>query len=94
MIPDLDEIRKPLSMFAKQSESQRYIKNIRILCDAWRRISDEPVADCDKVILETNFGLTVNFTSAGVEMSVNPVTEYQIYSRQRANSLHPSHRKT
>ncbi|KAJ5352183.1 hypothetical protein N7452_001157 [Penicillium brevicompactum] len=75
MIPDLDQIRKPLGIFAKQSESQRYIKNIRNLGDAWRRLSDEPVADCDKVIVETNFGLTVNFTPAGVEMSVDPVTE-------------------
>ncbi|CAI7670499.1 unnamed protein product [Penicillium bialowiezense] len=74
---DLDEIRKPLGAFAKQSESQRYIKNIRNLGDAWRRLSDKPVADCDKdsIVIETNFGLTMKISPTGVEISINPVTE-------------------
>jgi hypothetical protein len=73
----LDEIRKPLSVFAQHSDSQCYIKSIRNLGDAWRRLSDKPLEECDKntIVLETNFGLNIKFTPDKVEMSVAGPTE-------------------
>ncbi|KAJ5352179.1 hypothetical protein N7541_002997 [Penicillium brevicompactum] len=73
---DINEIRRPLSVFAKQSESQRYIKNIRNLGDAWRRLSDEPASECDEdsIFIETTFGLSLKITPTGAEISVAPIT--------------------
>ncbi|KAJ5362158.1 hypothetical protein N7541_003002 [Penicillium brevicompactum] len=72
-----DNIRKPLGVFAKQAESQCYIKSIRNLGDAWRKLSDKTLPECDKnaIFVETTFGLDIKFTLDEVEISVARVTE-------------------
>ncbi|KAJ5333180.1 uncharacterized protein N7506_006963 [Penicillium brevicompactum] len=73
----LDDIHKPLAVFANQPESQCYIKSIRNLGEAWRKLSDKPLAECDKntIFLETTFGLNIRFTPDEVEISVAGVIE-------------------
>lgn len=57
---------KPLAVFCSQSQSQRYIKSIRNLGDAWRTLAEKPLPECDKntVLVETNFDFVLKITNA------------------------------
>ena len=57
MPPDL---LKPLSTFCTQSKSQRFIKAVRNLGDAWRTLSEPSLEDPDSAVIETTFGLNFN----------------------------------
>lgn len=89
----LDDIRRPLGVFAKQAESQCYIKSIRNLGDAWRKLSDKPLPECDKntIFVEATFGLDIKFTPDEVEISVAGVTESteSIVSQEPSVSTEP-----
>ncbi|PYI16939.1 hypothetical protein BO86DRAFT_391535 [Aspergillus japonicus CBS 114.51] len=62
---------KPLAIFCKQSQSQRYIKTIRNLGDAWRSLAEEPLPESDatSILVETNFDLIVKIKNAKEEQS-------------------------
>ncbi|RAL06714.1 uncharacterized protein BO97DRAFT_447369 [Aspergillus homomorphus CBS 101889] len=49
----------PLAVLSRQPQSQRYIKAIRNLGDAWRRLVDESLSESDtnSTLVETNFDL-------------------------------------
>ncbi|CAG8908080.1 unnamed protein product [Penicillium egyptiacum] len=57
---------RPLAVFCSQSQSQRYIKTIRNLGDAWRSLAEEPLSECDKnsALVETNFDFVLKITNA------------------------------
>lgn len=48
---------RPLAIFCSQSQSQRYIKAIKNLGDAWRTLSEQPLFESEKdsTCIETNF---------------------------------------
>lgn len=56
---------KPLAVFCSQSQSQRYIKTIRNLGDAWRTLADQPTTESDQnsTVVETNFDFTFKITN-------------------------------
>lgn len=59
MPPDLV---KPLAAFCTQSKSQRFIKTVRNLGDAWRTLSEQPSLEhTDSAVIETTFDLNFNF---------------------------------
>ncbi|RAH66076.1 uncharacterized protein BO66DRAFT_394936 [Aspergillus aculeatinus CBS 121060] len=60
------DLLRPLAVFARQPQSQRYIKAIRNLGDAWRRLADEPLSEPDtkSTLVETSFDLVLTIKSA------------------------------
>ncbi|KAJ5390108.1 uncharacterized protein N7496_001176 [Penicillium cataractarum] len=58
-------ILKPLAVFCSQSQSQRYIKTIRNLGDAWRTLAEEPITESDRkfAFIETTFDFTLRITN-------------------------------
>lgn len=66
VVPDLV---KPLALFVSQPQSQRYIKTIKNLGDAWRSLSEEPSTESDPntIVIETTFDLTLRITMDGQE---------------------------
>ncbi|KAJ9241651.1 hypothetical protein DTO169E5_3395 [Paecilomyces variotii] len=62
-------ILKPLAVFCSQSQSQRYIKKIRNLGDAWRTLSEEAAAESDRnsAVIETQFDFTMKIANAVAE---------------------------
>ncbi|OJJ96885.1 hypothetical protein ASPACDRAFT_63205 [Aspergillus aculeatus ATCC 16872] len=71
------DLLKPLAVFARQPQSQRYIKAIRNLGDAWRRLADEPLPESDtkSTLVETNFDLVLTIENAQDDQSSlsNPI---------------------
>ncbi|KAJ6081187.1 hypothetical protein N7499_006061 [Penicillium canescens] len=67
---------KPLGVFCSQSQSQRYIKTIRNLSDAWRSPAEKPLTESDKnsALVETNFGFVLKITNAVEEQQSEPTT--------------------
>jgi hypothetical protein len=67
---------KPLDVFCSQSQSQRYIKTIRNLGDAWRSVAEKPLTESDKnsVLVETNFDFVLKITNALEEQQSEPTT--------------------
>lgn len=59
-------ILKPLAVFCSHPQSQRYIKTVRNLGDAWRSLAEKPVPELDRnsVLVETNFDLVLRVTNA------------------------------
>ncbi|KAI9934022.1 hypothetical protein ASPWEDRAFT_36001 [Aspergillus wentii DTO 134E9] len=57
---------RPLAVFCSQSQSQRYIKTIKNLGDAWRSLAEIPLPECDKnsALIETNFDFVLKITNA------------------------------
>lgn len=72
----VSDILKPLAVFCSQPQSQRYIKKIQNLGDAWRTISKAPSTETD-VIIETKFDFTLkikteqNRNISSVEMATS-----------------------
>lgn len=58
-------ILKPLAVFCSQSQSQRYIKTIRNLGDAWGTLAEEPITESDRkfAFIETTFDFTLRITN-------------------------------
>ena len=70
-------ILKPLAVFCSQSQSQRYIKSIRNLGDAWRTLADEPIPESDREvsIIQTTFDLSLKIKHEQEdEISVDIIT--------------------
>ncbi|KAJ6078909.1 hypothetical protein N7467_008662 [Penicillium canescens] len=67
---------KPLAVFCSQSQSQRYIKTIRNLGDAWRSLAEKPLTESDKnsALVETNFDFVLKITNALEEQQSEPTT--------------------
>ena len=67
---------KPLDVFCSQSQSQRYIKTVRNLGDAWRSLADNPLTESDKnsVLVETNFDFVLKITNALEGQQSEPTT--------------------
>ena len=67
---------KPLDVFCSQSQSQRYIKTIRNLGDAWRSLAEKPLTESDKnsVLVETNFDFVLKITNALEGQQSKPTT--------------------
>lgn len=92
---------KPLVVFCSQSQSQRYIKSVRNLGDAWRSLAEQPLPDCDKnsTLIETNFDLILKITNGLQEQrQLNPtVVEISTYepapmsTNQTAPTGNPRH---
>ncbi|RAO71711.1 uncharacterized protein BHQ10_007723 [Talaromyces amestolkiae] len=55
------DLLKPLATFCTQSISQRYIKTVRNLGDAWRTLAEQPLLPehTDLAVIETTFGVTL-----------------------------------
>ncbi|OGE58582.1 hypothetical protein PENARI_c001G03122 [Penicillium arizonense] len=67
---------KPLDVFCSQSQSQRYIKTIRNLGDAWRSLAEIPLTESDKnsALVETSFDFVLKVTNALEEQQSEPTT--------------------
>lgn len=59
-------ILKPLAVFCSQPQSQRYIKAIRNLGDAWRSFAEQPLPESDEnsAVVETNFDFVLKIANA------------------------------
>ncbi|KAJ5108281.1 hypothetical protein N7456_004956 [Penicillium angulare] len=62
----VSDLLRPLVVFCSHADSQRYIKDVRNLGDAWRSLSEPPVPQCDSqtVTLETNFDFSFKIKNA------------------------------
>ncbi|RAH40442.1 uncharacterized protein BO95DRAFT_447857 [Aspergillus brunneoviolaceus CBS 621.78] len=60
------DLLRPLAVFARQPQSQRYIKAIRNLGDAWCRLADELLSESDtkSTLVKTNFDLVLTIENA------------------------------
>ncbi|PYH94578.1 hypothetical protein BO71DRAFT_398827 [Aspergillus ellipticus CBS 707.79] len=68
----LPPLLKPLAVFATDSHSQRYIKTVRNIGDAWRKLTDEPSPESKTTIIETTFDVTIklSYDPSSDELSV------------------------
>ena len=54
---------KPLEVFSSQSKSQKYIKNIKNLGDAWRTLAEEPTdINQNTTVIEITFDFILEIT--------------------------------
>jgi hypothetical protein len=67
---------KPLGIFCTQSESQKYIKSVRNLGDAWRTLSEKP-AHLDTAFVETTFDLVLKAKTSATD---KPCVSFEIPS--------------
>ncbi|RAL14385.1 uncharacterized protein BO97DRAFT_386962 [Aspergillus homomorphus CBS 101889] len=85
----ISDLIKPLALFCRQSQFQRYIRRIRNLGDAWRSFTEEPLPESDEraTLLETSFGLVFNITNALDEQSGSDTTNVEITTQESPASL-------
>ena len=55
---------KPLAVFSSQSQSQKYIKTVKNLGDAWRTLAQEPTTELNQntTVIETTFDFVLEIT--------------------------------
>ena len=75
---------KPLVVFCSQSQSQRYIKTIMNLGDAWRSLSEQPLLESEKdsVLVETNFDFVLRITNALEEQPQSKPTMVEMLTHE------------
>ena len=56
------ELLKSLAVFSSQSQSQKYIKTIKNLGDAWRTLAEEPEINQNTTVIETTFYFILKIT--------------------------------
>lgn len=89
MAPDL---LKPLAVFCSQSQSQRYIKTIKNLGDAWRTLTDEPTTESDQkhTVVELSFDLILKITNGLEHNYKSEPTVVEMSTHEPPSSLVPS----
>ncbi|KAL5364544.1 hypothetical protein BJX96DRAFT_157528 [Aspergillus floccosus] len=57
-------ILKPLAVFCCQAQTQKYIKTVKNLGDAWRTLADKPATESDQTqtVIETTFDFCLKIT--------------------------------
>ncbi|KAJ5727370.1 hypothetical protein N7493_005190 [Penicillium malachiteum] len=85
-------ILRPLAVFCSQSQSQRYIKSIRNLGDAWRTLAEKPLPESDKnsVLVETNFDLVLKITNGLEEQRKSNPTIIEMSTSEPPSSTPPT----
>ncbi|KAJ6024733.1 hypothetical protein N7540_005530 [Penicillium herquei] len=85
-------ILRPLAVFCSQSQSQRYIKSIRNLGDAWRTLAEKPLPEGDKnsVLVETTFDLVLKITNGLEEQRKSNPTIIEMSTSEPSSSTSPN----
>jgi hypothetical protein len=80
---------KPLAVFCSQSQSQRYIKAVRNLGDAWRSLAEKPLSKSeeDSALVETNFDFVLKITNILEEQRQSESTIVEMSAHEPSISL-------
>lgn len=85
------KLLKPLAVFSRQSQSQKYIKSIKNLGDAWRTLSEESCTESDRTtVIETTFDFILKITTESDDLIVE-MTTIEIPSPKLEPSNPPRH---
>ncbi|KAJ5710918.1 hypothetical protein N7488_005074 [Penicillium malachiteum] len=85
-------ILRPLAVFCSQSQSQRYIKGIRNLGDAWRTLAEKPLPESDKnsVLVKTSFDFVLKITNGQEEQRKSNPTIVEMSTSEPPSSTSPT----
>ncbi|KAJ5970426.1 uncharacterized protein N7479_000344 [Penicillium vulpinum] len=80
---------KPLAVFCSQSQSQRYIKTVRNLGDAWHSLAERPLSKSEEnsVLVETNFDFVLKITNILEEQRQSESTIVEISAHKPSTPL-------
>ncbi|CAI7640095.1 unnamed protein product [Penicillium palitans] len=85
------KLLNPLAVFSRQSQSQKYIKSIKNVGDAWRTLSEEPCTGSDRTtVIETTFDFILKITTESDDLTVE-MTTIEIPSAKLEPSNPPRH---
>ncbi|KAJ6148650.1 hypothetical protein N7497_010632 [Penicillium chrysogenum] len=80
---------KPLAVFCSQSQSQRYIKGVRNIGDAWRSLAEKPLSKSeeDSSLVQTNFDFVLKITNILEEQCQSESTIVEMSAHEPSTSL-------
>ncbi|KAJ5280619.1 hypothetical protein N7478_005991 [Penicillium angulare] len=87
------DLLRPLAVFCSHADSQRYIKNIRNLGDAWRSLAEQPIPECDKhsIVAETTFDFTLKLIDSPKEQSQSSQAAIEMLTTESNLSTSSAH---
>ncbi|KAJ5979228.1 hypothetical protein N7501_002570 [Penicillium viridicatum] len=84
----VSSLLKPLAVFCSQSQSQRYIKAVRNLGDAWRSLAEKPPSKSEEnsVLVETTLDFILKITNILEEQRQSESTIVEMSAHEPSTS--------